>query len=166
MKKKVWVTPNRMLMETGHGAFDKQTNVISTGNIIANTQNARYVRGELCVECWGPKVYQPGELRDYDLENWPRMSPSVRRAVVQATTGQQGSVWVSEFFHYNGHRKIIHGYVITAPDHELLTTFVTGPTYKSAGVIDGVLPYVTGESKLVKATVSLLSGKVINRRIE
>lgn len=162
MKKKVWVTPDRMLMQTGHATFDRQTNVISTGNIIANTQNARYVRGELCIKCWGPKVYQPGELRDYDLENWPRMPPSVRRAVIQATTGQQGSVWVSEFFHHNGHRKIIHGYIITALDHQLLVMFVTGPTYKSAHVINGVLPYVAEESKLMEATMSLLSGKTIN----
>jgi len=142
MKKKVWVTPDRMLMQTGHATFDRQTNVISTGNIIANTQNAFYVRGELCVKCWGPKAYQPGELRDFDLGNWPKMPLSVRRAIVRMTTGRQDSIWASEFFHYNSHRCIIHGYIVTTSDHQLLDTFVTGPTYKSAAVIKGVLPYV------------------------
>lgn len=145
MKKKVWATPNRMLIETGHATFDRQTNVIGTGNIIANTQSAFFVRGELCVKCWGPKVYQPGELRDYDLGNWPKMPSSVRIAIVRMTRGQQDSIWVSEFFHYNGRRRITHGYIITDRVNGLLYLACRGPTYKSIRVLRGVLPYVVKE---------------------
>lgn len=142
MREKVWVTPDRMLMETGHRTFDRQTNLISTGNIIAETQLARYIRGELKVTCWGDEVYKPGHLRNFDLGNFPWLSATVRAFIITHTNGTKDSVWVSQFFHYNGHRKIVHGYIITTTDHKLLAKFITGRTYKSGLVINGVLPYV------------------------
>ncbi len=148
MKAKVWKNPNRMLVETGHKTFDRQTNIVSTGNIIANTQSAFYVRGEMCVKTWSRTDYEPGYLRNYDLGNWPTMPTSVRQSVIRLTAGRKDSIWVSELFHYNGDRCIVHGYIITTPDHHLLDMFVTGPTYKSADVLEGVLPYVTEEGEL------------------
>lgn len=141
MKEKVWATPNRMLIETDHRTFDRQTNVISTGNVIANTQLSLYVRGELRVKCWGPETRKPGHLRDYDLRSWPEMPRLVRELVLRETKGREDSVWVSSFFHHNGSRKVVHGYII-ARGNKLLHQVCTGPTYKSRLVIEGVLPYV------------------------
>jgi len=146
MRTSTWVTPNKMFMDTGHRTFDRQTNIVSTGNIIAATQLAYFVRGELELRCWGPEVYEPGHLRNYDLGNWPQMPSHVRKTIIRATQGTKESVWVSEFFHYRGERKVIHGYVVTTHGHKLLHSFVTGPTYKSSLVIEGVIPYVVEDA--------------------
>jgi len=147
MKAKIWSNPNRMLVNTGHRTFDRQTNVISTGNIIADTQAAFYVRGELEVTCWGDTVYKPGHLRDYDLGAFRGIPGYIRAHILKHTNGTEKSVWVSMFFHHRGEQRIVHGYVITTPDHKLLGKFVTGPTYKSELVIEGVLPYVTEQEE-------------------
>ena len=44
MREKEWVNGNKMKIETGHKTFDRQTNIISTGNIIANTLWGFFIR--------------------------------------------------------------------------------------------------------------------------
>lgn len=147
MREKVWRDPDHMSIQTGHKTFDCQTTLITTGNIVADTQFGHYIRGELELTCWGDKVYKPGYLRNYDLGNFPGMPWRVRACVLEHTKGTEESVWVSKFFHYSGHRQIVHGYIVTTTDHKLLGKFVTGPTHKSGLVIDGVLPYIVEQEE-------------------
>lgn len=155
MKKIEWTKTGNMRIETGHKAFDQQTNLITTGNIISTTQEASYVRGELdVVSPWDYTVHARSEFRDYDLDAWSDLPAHVKAYIRERTNDTKESVWVSEFFHYLVRHvqgglyphinkvRIVDGYVITTHDHQLLRTYVTGPTYKSAWVIDGVLPYI------------------------
>ena len=57
----------RMLVDTGYRRFDKQTNYISYGNVITNTQYSMYIRDKFETECNGSN-YETGELRNFDLE--------------------------------------------------------------------------------------------------
>ena len=44
MKSRTWDNPNKMHFESDYKLFNKQTNVISRGNVIANTQYSTYIR--------------------------------------------------------------------------------------------------------------------------
>jgi len=57
----------RQLVDTGWKAFDRQTNCISTGNVIANTQLSLYVRPYRETECNG-YTFKPGDLLEADLK--------------------------------------------------------------------------------------------------
>ena len=148
MKKIEWATPNRMVIDTGHATFNRQTNIISTGNIIANTMLGWHCRPY-------SEVINPvgdecplGHLRDFDLRIWKqRNTPrTVLRQVKELTKTK--SVWIYEFFHYNyqkwplDSKRIVHGYVITSANHAVLATITTGPTYKSESVVWECTKYV------------------------
>ena len=57
----------RQLVDTGWKTFDRQTNCISAGNVIANTQISTYVRPYRETECNG-LTFKPGELMTLDLK--------------------------------------------------------------------------------------------------
>jgi len=143
MKKIVWFNCDKMRMESGHRAFDEQTNVISTGNVIANTQISSHVRPYTEVECGG-QTFKPGHLRDYDLRAFTHLiSRRVRWWITENTRTE--SCWLYVFFHHDGEQRIIHGCVITHGDHTLWDKFYTGtgPTHKSRLVVDEAALYVS-----------------------
>jgi len=141
VKKKVWdYEKDKMIVQTGHATFDRQTNVISTGNIIANTMLGFHCRpASNTINPLGTERPH-GYLREYDLQG--RGLPyRVRQSVIDVT--EKEPAWVYKFFHYNSGRQIVHGYVITRPgSNEILRTFITGPTYRSALVIHECAKYV------------------------
>lgn len=144
MKKIKWVNGNKMLFESGHKQFDRQTNLISTGNIIANTQRGGFIRPRKCTECNG--LTRPeGHLREFDLRGWDRMPREIKDKVLELT--EDDSVILYRFHHYNNNGWMVtHGWVITTADYnnyKLLYSKVTGPTYKSHYVIEEAIKYVT-----------------------
>jgi hypothetical protein len=146
MKKKEWDhEKDKMIVQTGHATFDRQTNVISTGNIIANTMIGWHCRPYNETECNGWQ-FKPGHLREFDLKKWKERGiyhPVL--AFVRNATQADKSIWIYEFFHYNDDTRIVHGYVITSYNHKILRKFITGPTYRSTGVIYECAKYVGDE---------------------
>ena len=142
MKKAEWVTPNRMLFESGHKTFDRKADLISTGNVWGSVQTSGYVRAYSETECNG-LTSAPGHLRDFDLKGFMGMPSHVRRYVLSVS--QDKSVIVYKFFHCVGNRKTVHGWVVTStnPEYRLLNSFVTGPTWKSESVISEAIKYIT-----------------------
>lgn len=68
MKKKNWnSTGNKMIINSGWKEFDRQTNCISTGNVICNTQLSWFVRPYRKTECNGLD-FPKGHLMDHDLK--------------------------------------------------------------------------------------------------
>lgn len=136
-------------MESGHKGFDRQTNMVGTGNIIASTQLSSHVRGRLCTECNG-FTQEPGHLRDFDLRPWldnRSLHRHVQKFVLAETEklGDHG-VWLYQFHHQAGDgNRVIHGYVVTDYEHNLLRTFVTGPTSKSGLVVEECSMYVAND---------------------
>jgi len=145
-KEAEWVTPNRMKIETGHVTFDRQSNVVGTGNMIANTQLSFHIRPYSEVDCNG-QTFPLGHLRDYDL-NWFPSLPSEVRSCIESLTERNKTIlyqfhhWLSGGY-WGESKRIIHGYIITDYDGRLLRKLVTGPTYKSASVIDEMAEYVS-----------------------
>ena len=143
-----WANPNRMVMETGHKTFDRQTNIVGTGNMIANTQYSSYIRPYTETKCWGPDEFELGHLRAYDLNGFRDMPQWVHKQVERVTHHTKAILY--QFFHYGNNRhwsgyqkRVIHGYILTDSNGRLLAKMVTGPTHKSHAVIDECAQYVS-----------------------
>ena len=71
LKQHVYDRHGDMVVDTGHKTFDGQTNCIATGNIVSNTQTARYIRPKSATLTYttnrGTVTRGPGELREWDL---------------------------------------------------------------------------------------------------
>jgi len=63
----------RILLDTGWKEFDRQTNCITTGNAVCNTQMSTYIRPFSETECNG-LVFRPGELMTFDLKPYWKYS--------------------------------------------------------------------------------------------
>ena len=73
MKEKIWRKDgNKQIINSGWKLFDKQTNVITTGNAICNTQISFYIRPYNECECNGKNDYAKGSLMGYDLRTFQR----------------------------------------------------------------------------------------------
>ena len=143
-KKREWLTPNKMKISTGHGRFDQQTKVISVGNVINDTQLGMFIRPFNLTKSPAGGEVKPGELRDYDLRFFEGL-PRVMLVAVEGYTLDE-PVILYEFRHWNGEKKVVHGYVITTSDgSRTLFHFVTGPTYKSKRVIKECVKYVADD---------------------
>lgn len=57
----------KMLIDTGWKKFDRQTNCITTGNAVCNTQISSFIRPYSDTECNG-FTFKPGELLEADLK--------------------------------------------------------------------------------------------------
>ncbi len=142
MQRAQWRTPDHQAFSSGHLTFDRQVDLIITGNVIGAVQRSSYIRPVIETEC-NNRPFPQGQLRDFDLGGWNDvcMPASVRAYARQATETQQAILYA--FFHWRGRERIVHGWVITSSDHRLLRSFVTGPTYKSDLVIQESLKYVS-----------------------
>ena len=153
MKKIKWENPDKMLFESGHKTFDSQTNIITTGNIIANTLIGKHVRAHTDVVVGMSQPDRPpGWLQDFDLHFWrgnTKMPGVVMKKIKELA--RESSVWVYELRHWGRRKerwsgwqdvKVVHGYIITDSEDKALATCVTGPTYKSHFVVSAALPYL------------------------
>ena len=61
MKQIIWENPNKMHMDSGFKLFDKQTNLISTGNVFATTQRSVFIAP------WREKARNDKELNMADV---------------------------------------------------------------------------------------------------
>ncbi len=146
LKERVYAPDgDKMLIDTGHAVFDKQTNSIGTGNFWANTIHGNYIRPHQETSCNG-HFWKPGYLQQSDLEYYrDRHAPNfVLNAVKQAAKDQ--SVILYALFHWynkNGQSvKVVDGYILTDAEYKYIDMWITGPSWKSGLVVDGVLPYV------------------------
>ena len=69
MKKIEWLTHNRMKFESEHKTFNRQTQCISTGNIVSNTLLGWYIRPFNETKCNGFD-FEPGNLQKADLKTF------------------------------------------------------------------------------------------------
>ncbi len=104
----------KMIINSDFKTFNKQTNCISKGNVIANTQYSGYIRPYTEIECNG-KINEKGFLRDYDLQffgedckNWSNI-----KDYVKSITTEKGCM-LYEFSYYSSsnHNRIVFGYIV------------------------------------------------------
>lgn len=163
MKKIEWINGNKMKIATGHRTFDRQTNIISTGNIIANTETGFYLRPSQETECNG-QSFSPGHLQNYDLQSFSHLPDHIRKEVKALTDQYHGAI-LYKFFHYYkpreyyqysrrvyreyGETQYIHGYILTTTEHHILRIYPTDYTMKTWGILEECARYVSdfGEDK-------------------
>ena len=156
IKKAEWINGNHMKIDTPIKTFNDQVGGISTGNIIDSVEYGSYIR------CWndkgrdlidnqdGKKDRVPSELTKFDLQGFDPLPNSVWHWVIQYAKETDKSFILYQFHHWTGKGKIVHGYVVTTRDHIHVKTFITGPTYKSAGVIDECRRYICEDWEDIK----------------
>ena len=90
-------TGTRQLVGTGWKEFDRQTNCITTGNAVCNTQMSTYIRPFSETECNG-HVFRPGELMAFDLK--PYVKYGIPEAVLSLLEfkGRKDSLILYMFF--------------------------------------------------------------------
>ena len=99
---------SRMTLDTKLKTFNTQTNLITIGNVIADTQYSNYIRPYNEIEC-NNKIYNKGELRDYDLQFFT-LNEKVRNYVLKHTETESGILY--QFHFYNARKeKIIIGWI-------------------------------------------------------
>jgi len=140
IKKKEWVTPNRMRFESLHKTFNRQVSMITTGNQIGNTVLSSYIRPYNETKCNG-FTRSPGHLQEYDLGCFVKEAPGMAKDWVREH-GREKSFILYLFFHWRNQERIIHGVIITDDEHNHAKTFYFRRGYKSESVIDEARKYV------------------------
>ena len=121
MKKKVWnSTGMKQIIDSGWKEFDRQTNCISTGNVISNTQLSQFIRPYSETECNGferPK----GHLMKFDLESFNRYDIPQRIMNILKDVNRRESYILYMFFTMRNGMVEPFCWVITDELHRLIT---------------------------------------------
>lgn len=126
-----------MIIETLHKTFNKQTNYIGIGNIIANTQLSMIVR---------PKNYRDMYIKEdniaqnYDI-NYILGCDFIRyyEKMIREWADKYKGVFVHVFHHWYNGRKIIHGIIVTATSsakYKKICVIQTNGSRKSANILE------------------------------
>jgi hypothetical protein len=149
MEKTIWRKDGmKQIINTGHKEFDRQFVCASTGNVIGGGQYSNYIRPYTETECNG-FINPPGHLQEFDLKHFDNLYYDIREYVKKYTHDKSAILY--EFYHWNGERRIVHGFVLTTgydDGYKLINYWTVGPTYKSYMVLEGVIPYITNGVKV------------------
>lgn len=110
MKKATWDNPNKMHFESDFKLFNKQTNLITTGNAWCNTQYSSFVRPWNEVKNGG-YTGKPGDFLKYDMQGFCNVPEHIRKNLFDKE--RKESYILYEFFVYQNGRREIIGHVLT-----------------------------------------------------
>lgn len=102
----------KMIIDSGYKTFDKQTNYITSGNVISNTQFGNYIRPYFeTTNPVGQKVKE-GYLREYDLKYFKRneMSNTFKDWLYNVTRIKKMILY--EFFIYRNDNREVVGWLV------------------------------------------------------
>lgn len=128
MKKHTWDNPNKMHMDSGFKLFDKQTNLISTGNVIANTQRSEYIAPWNKTDRNNTK-FKEGELTKADLRFCGcngKLPACIERVIYDKNRTNDVILYVFRVFKQG--REDVIGYVITDDNHNYMQHCIVGYT--------------------------------------
>ena len=117
MKSITWDNPNKMHFESDYKLFNKQTNVISRGNVIANTQYSAYIRPYSEIKNYG-YVGKEGEFMKYDMKYFSNIPEFMKEALEDVN--RKESYILYEFFVWKNKMKEVIGYVLADYNDNLL----------------------------------------------
>lgn len=102
----------KMIIDSGFKEFDKQTNCLSRGNAIANTQYSNYIRPYYETKNPVGQEVEKGFLRDYDLKYFSlnKMTNSFRDWLDNITKNDK--VMIYEYFIYRNKQKEVIGWLV------------------------------------------------------
>ena len=129
-----------MAFESEHKTFNRQTNIITHGNIFANTQHGGLVRPYDEIECNG-FISEKGHLQQFDFNGL-----NIPQHIRDKISAFNMRVWAYNFKHYNGNKRIDDGWIVTDYDHNLLGIY--SPYYanwKQKSILEAAVSYITNE---------------------
>jgi hypothetical protein len=129
---------NRQVIRTGCRPFDTQISALGQGNVFGSTITGWYIRPYEEVECNGYS-FPKGHLQASDLRVFGSLPVQVAHAVKMPTRTRSGILY--KLFH-TGTRQVVHGYVWSDYDHNMMDMWVTGRHSSSASVVIACLPYL------------------------
>ena len=97
---------NKMIINSNFKEFNKQTNLITSGNVIANTMLGLYIRPWSETECNG-LTFKEGELFEQDLKHF-----NITRAMREYIKSLNKQVILYEIFIYRNGKKDVIGWLI------------------------------------------------------
>ena len=135
----------KQIINSDYKLFNKQTNCISYGNVIANTQYSSFIRPYSQTTC-NNNNFSEGELMKSDLKYFRNIPASIKDKLY--AKDRKESYILYEFFVYRNGNKDIIGYVLTDNNHNLITYEVL-KSYnnynKRHSAILETLPYITND---------------------
>jgi hypothetical protein len=129
---------NRQVIRTGCRPFDTQISALGQGNVLGSTITGLYIRPYEEVACNGYS-FPPGHLQAFDLKVFQPLPPQVDRAVRARTRTRSGILY--KLFHTGTHQ-VVHGYVWSDYDYNMMNMWVTGRHSRSRDVLTACLPYL------------------------
>lgn len=116
---------NKMIIHSDFKEFNKQTNYIGNGNVIANTMKGWYIRPYSETKCNGQE-WEQGHLFNYDLQYFS-ISNSYREYIKSLNM----SVILYEIFIYRNGEKDILGWLIEDSKTGKIIDLSVNYTYKT-----------------------------------
>ena len=146
MRKPVWDNPNKMHMETEFKTFNEQTNVITTGQVFANTQRSVCIPPISQTEINGCS-FPIGHCTESALKfggftgNLP---PKIREIVYDKNRTEYVILYAFRVFHKG--KENVFGYIVTDKDYRYLhhhVVYTYGANYnKRVDAIRECMTYV------------------------
>lgn len=132
---------NSVEIDTGFKSFDKQSNYLGTGNVIANTQCSSYIRPTYELVSHS-KEYQARHLFEFDIK--PFKLSGMNKALVEKFADKHNGCILYKFFYIKDKNIQTIGFLLTSKDkkrHSIIGTY----TRKRERCINALLPYLTEE---------------------
>lgn len=128
MKKATWENPNKMHFESEYKTFNKQAEIITTGNVFANCQTSLYIRPYTATKN-GSHTAKPGDFLRYDLDMFAQCGYQIPHHIRQILTDEnrKESYILYNFHVWNGREKITIGWIVTDSKYNLIGKF---PVYE------------------------------------
>lgn len=111
----------KQIVNSGYKLFDNQTNCITTGNVMSNTQYSSYIRPYKEVVN-GYHIGKQGDFLKFDMKNFNRIPKSIKNFLTDEN--RVDSVILYEFFVNRNRRIDVIGYVLTDKNHNLIKYYV------------------------------------------
>jgi hypothetical protein len=143
MREKVWVNPNKMLVQSGNKTFDRQCDIVAHGNVTARCQMSSHIRPTRCAFPSGEPA-KDGQMRDFDLKHFKNLPHGVQY-LVRLHAGNGTETILYEFRHWRGEHKVVHGYVLTEAATNVVLATMPSRFSKSYAVLQHVIPYISNE---------------------
>jgi hypothetical protein len=115
-------TGMKQIINSDFKEFNKQTNCISYGNCISNTQYSSFIRPFNEIECNG-FINEKGHLLRFDLKYFKNIPERLMNILKDEKRTE--SYILYEFCIYKHNKKDVIGYVLTDDNHNFITDYVS-----------------------------------------
>lgn len=136
----------KQVISSGWRLFDRQTNCISTGNVIADTQFSSFVRPWRETECNG-FIRPEGHLMDFDLGPFRKYGIPGRIMDILKDREREDSVILYMFFVCRDDAICPFCWVVTTGEHKLIRSVIVRSygehASKRVSALNEILEYIT-----------------------